>query len=128
MKLRLLDNSIRIRIQQKELDSLHREGYIESVTNINPVNDQYFRYRLQIDVSAVQLVAKLENNTLTVGINPEAVETLVQTNQVGVSSENETIHAETLCILVEKDFKCLTPRSGEEDAFPHPDEKTGHTC
>lgn len=128
MKLRLLDNSIRIRIQQKELASLHREGYIESVTSIDPVNDQHFRYRLQIDGSAVQLVAMLENNTLTVGINPEAVETLLHTDQVGVSSENETNHAATLCILVEKDFKCLTPRPGEEDAFPHPEEESGHSC
>lgn len=128
MKLRLLDNSIRIRIQQKELEALHLKGHIEAVTRIGPLTQQQFRYRLEKETLANPLTATLTDQTLTIGIAPEAVDSLVQTDQVGVSTEHEPEAPEKLYILVEKDFKCLTPRSGEEDAFPHPDEQPGHAC
>ena len=128
MKLRLLNNSIRIRFQQKELEALHREGIIESTTRLGPTDDQQFRYVLRKDIGAKPLDAALENNCLTIGIAPSAIDALINTDLVGVSTNHEPAAGEMLYILVEKDFKCLTPRAGEEDAFPHPDESAGHSC
>ena len=128
MKLRILDNSIRIRIQQKELDALQRDGLVEATTVVGPTTDQQFTYRLRNTPSASPLSASLQGATLTIDIAPEEIDRLVNTDQVGVESENELAAGKSLHILVEKDFKCLTPRPGEEDAFPHPGEKTGAVC
>ena len=47
----------------------------------------------------------------------------VTTEQVSIQGEQILDDGEKLSILVEKDFACLAPRSGEDesDMFAHPD-------
>ena len=37
------------------------------------------------------------------------------------------LEGETVCVMIEKDFKCLTHREEDIDAFAHPDASTGHS-
>lgn len=120
MKIRLLNDTIRLRIQQGELDALGRQGRVEAHTRFGA--DQVLTCVLERDATAAPLKAELNGHTIRVGVAPEVVEELLQTGLVGVDAGQAAGAGHVLHILVEKDFKCLTPRAGEEDAFPNPNE------
>ena len=120
MKIRLLDDSIRIRIQQKELESLHRTGRVEAETTFGPA--QRLVYSVQAEDLPTPLRANFVQSSIHIEISRAHIDELVETDLVGVSFEQPAGADKSLHILLEKDFKCLTPRPGEEDAFPNPNE------
>ena len=120
MKIRLLDDSIRIRIQQKELDTLHRTGSVEADTTFGPA--QQLVCSLRTEDIPTPLRAEFVQSSIHIEISNASVDKLFSTDLVGVSFEQPAGAGNVLRILLEKDFKCLTPRPGEEDAFPNPNE------
>jgi hypothetical protein len=120
MKLRLLNGSIRIRIQQKELSRLHESGRVDSYTRFGPFHR--LDYAILVSDMAAPLRAEYTGSSIDIHVSRDSVNLLVETDRVGVTFDQPIEPGETLHILFEKDFKCLTPRPDEEDAFPHPDE------
>ena len=59
---------------------------------------------------------------IRVSVPQSAVERWQRTDEVTISGELALGGSETLKILIEKDFECLNPRPGDEDAdtFPNP--------
>lgn len=120
MKLRLLGNSIRLRIQQKELTELDKTGVIKEEISFGPASEHKFIFSLEASGNSSQLDASFDKGCISVIIPHNFVRELVQTDLVGVSHKKTLIGGDLLSILVEKDFKCLTPREEDADAFPHP--------
>ena len=125
MKLRLLGNSIRIRIQQKELATLAIEGFIKETLSLGPLPANTFSYSLERSSRSHELDAHFEGNCMSVFISSSLVQELVETDRVGVKFQKPLTDGKSLSILVEKDFKCLTPREEDSDAFPHPSAEHG---
>src|SRR5690606_41469691 len=63
---------------------------------------------------------------LTVTLPKATVERWTRPDEVSIRGEQPIGGGETLKILVEKDFECLTPREGEDqpDLFPNPAQGT----
>jgi len=82
-----------------------------------------FRYSLESSPTIVNPGAFYSDNEIMVKLPETAVLSWVTTEQVSIAGEQLLDDGTTLTILVEKDFACLTPREGEDDAdtFPHPD-------
>ncbi|MCB9245222.1 MAG: hypothetical protein H6606_02225 [Flavobacteriales bacterium] len=112
MKLRILDNSIRIRLSQTEVDRLSALQEVHATTEfpnyhlnyiICPVEGSDFRVSFNgcvIRVSVPELLLKDWNGNETVSLSGESNE---------------------IKILVEKDFRCLTDRAEDEsDLFSNP--------
>lgn len=120
MKLRVLDNSVRLRLTQTEVDNVVSNGLVRG--RVRFAGSNTFDYVLESSPATVKPEAHLSNNVLTVRIPQMDIENWAGTEQVSIESEQILDDGDRLRILVEKDFKCLSPREGEDesDMFAHP--------
>lgn len=127
MKLRILDNSIRLRLTQSEVDTVNSQGLVRGQVQFAGSNS--FAYVLESSPATVKPEAHISNNVLTVRVPQMEVSQWAESEQVSIASEQILDDGEHLKILVEKDFACLAPREGEDesDMFAHPD-ADGESC
>jgi len=117
MKLRIKGNSLRLRVTQSETRQLATgSGVSEFIT----VAQTRWVYCLA-STDSPYLQARLADNQLTVLVPKETLTTWANSDQVTLDCPQRDPASEP-SILVEKDFACLTPRTGDDDAdtFPHP--------
>ncbi|MEL6867840.1 MAG: hypothetical protein AAFP19_25675 [Bacteroidota bacterium] len=127
MKIRIKDNSLRLRLSQGEVKRFAEEGRISSQIRFSPLPDAYLSYVLnQLPGSQVQV--HFGNNIIEVFLPEEQAAHWANSDQVGIDGQVPLGSGEQLSILVEKDFQCLTDRPGEDesDLFPHPN--TSASC
>jgi hypothetical protein len=120
LKLRILDNSIRLRLTRTEVETLAAEGLVRGRTHFAGRNS--FAYVLESSPATVQPEAHFSNNVLTVRAPKLDIHNWVNSDKVSIRSEQLLDDGENLRILIEKDFACLAPREGEDDSdmYPHP--------
>lgn len=121
MKLRVLDNSIRLRLTRSEVDAISADGLVRG--RVRFAGSNTFDYVLESSPATVKPEAHISNNVLTVRLPEMDVSQWAGSEQVSIKSEQLLDDGEQLKILVEKDFQCLAPREDEDEAdmFPHPD-------
>lgn len=119
MKLRIRGNSIRLRLTQSEVEKVGNKDSVEEVT-VFP-NGKSFAFMVATDENIGNIQADFNNGKIEIFIPQSLAKNWAVTEQVGLYSEHGNIQ-----IAVEKDFKCLTPRAGDEDkdTFPHPKESS----
>jgi hypothetical protein len=125
MKLRTTATSIRLRLSQTDVRHFAEQGVVEETLEFDSDGKKQFIYRLIRDPGAKALLATFANNTLTVSVPVDRADEWTSTEMVGVDNGDSDA---AIKILVEKDFTCLVPRSGEDDrdTFPHP--QAGQNC
>ncbi|MGI9236522.1 MAG: DUF7009 family protein [Woeseiaceae bacterium] len=121
MKLRIKDNSIRLRLTRSEVDALQDSGVVASTTGFP--GGRGLGYRVESSPASVSAAAFLSDHGVTVRLPESTVVAWATTEQVSIPGEQLLDNGSRLQILVEKDFACLTEREGEDesDMFPHPD-------
>lgn len=121
LKLRIRDNSIRLRLSQREVESVNATGLVRGRVPFAGSNS--FDYVLESSPATVRPEAHISNNVLTVRIPQLDIKQWAESEQVSIASDQVLNDGEQLKILIEKDFACLAPREGEDesDMFPHPD-------
>lgn len=127
MKLRIRDNSVRLRLTRGEVDTLRDQGLVRSRTGFP--GGREFQYVLESSPASVSPGAFLSENVMTVLLPETAVLAWAATEQVSILGEQLLEDGETVSILVEKDFACLAPREGEDEAdmYPHPQADSAET-
>ena len=127
MKLRIKDNSVRLRLARSEVDTLRERGEVVARTGFP--GGRTLQYRVDSSPASVSPAALFSDNTLTIRWPEAEVLQWAKTEQISLSGEQTLDDGDKLSILVEKDFACLTPREGEDesDRFPHPQAGSG-TC
>jgi len=82
-----------------------------------------FQYRVESSPASVIPGAFFSDNVVTVRLPETTVLAWANSEQVSIAGEQRLDDGEQLTILVEKDFACLAPRDGEDEAdmFAHPD-------
>lgn len=117
MKIRIRENSVRLRLTQSEVAEFAERGLVENKTEFG--NGQDFFYALRKDDSIQNPNAKFENGRIEIAVPKSLANNWTQTAEVGISGDDKGVK-----ILIEKDFACLSIREGEDesDAFPHPKE------
>lgn len=125
MKIRIRDNSVRLRLARAEVDALRDNGVITSTTGFP--GGRKLSYSLQSSPASVSPAAFYSDNEITVRLPETLVLAWAATEQVSITGEQVLDAGEKLSILVEKDFACLAPRPGEDesDMYPHPDVDKG---
>ena len=121
MKLRVKDNSVRLRLTRSEVDTLRTSGIVAS--KIDFPAGRELCYRVESSPASVSPAASFSDNAVTVRLPETAVLAWATTEQVSLQGEQLLDDGAMLKILVEKDFACLTQREGEDesDMYPHPD-------
>ena len=124
MKLRIRGNSIRFRLTKEEVAKFGESGIVQDCIEFGVGEDKKLFYRLENSENSAQINAVFENGRITLRIPKSAAEQWTRTEQVGFETKQLLDNENELRILVEKDFACLKPRSGEDnaDTFPHPQE------
>lgn len=119
MKIRIQDNSIRLRLTRTEVDRVSREGGVRA-TIAFPGGTQ-LDYVVEASDSA-RPEARFDEAGIVVGVPGALLRQWAASDEVSISGEQPLADGDELRILVEKDFACLTPREGEDesDMFPHP--------
>lgn len=121
MKLRIRGNSIRLRLNQSEVDQLSRTGTVRDSVEFG-VASPALAYQLSATVDEVKTRATFEDYCLSISIPASVAENWIRSEQVGIEEMQAIDGHKFLRILVEKDFACLVEREGEDetDAFPNP--------
>lgn len=122
MKLRILDDSLRLRLSQGELERLHTLGRVEAAICFGPGPEQRLVYALVVAPAAQRISATLTEREIVVHLPAAMANAWIAGDDVGLRAEQSLGEGRTLALLVEKDFKCLVPRPGEEsyDGLPNP--------
>jgi len=119
MKIRIQNNSIRLRLSQTEVKNFGIEGACMGKTEFANANTLVYRL-----TKAAELNAIITNNVITIVLPEAEVKSWLTTDQVSIQGNITLENEDILSILVEKDFKCLTERSEDEsDLFPNPNEE-----
>lgn len=122
MKLRLRDNSIRLRLLRKEVRLLLETGNVSErvVFGVDPTAS--LTYSLRVSGEAEKIYAQMTDNQIEVFLPVKTAEIWADTNEVGLYATQDIGDLDELKIIVEKDFVCLDRPMDldNEDAFPHP--------
>ncbi len=120
MKLRILNNSIRMRLSRPEVDQAAAAGIVRGVLQFP--GGATFDYALESSPASVDCSASFANGALTVRLPQADVQSWAESETVSIIGEQWLDDGSKLGILIEKDFACLAPRDTEDDfdKFPHP--------
>lgn len=126
MKLRLRGSSLRLRVTPEELARLVAGDVVAESVEFGPSGGPALRYELVGDAAATQVVARHIEHTVRVIVPTAIVQRLADTEEIGIEAEQAIGDGRRLTILVEKDFRCLVPREGDDiDGFARPDDVPG---
>ena len=122
MKLRLRENSIRLRLLQSEVIQLRVIGNVSEtiVFGINPT--ETLAYSLRTSAEASEISAQIIDNQIKIFLPFLMAENWANSNEVGLYAEQKISNLAVLKIIIEKDFVCIDrPLDADNaDAFPHP--------
>jgi hypothetical protein len=104
-----------------EVDTLRSDGLVSA--SIDFAGGRTLRYCVESSPAIVHPAAFFSENAITVRLPETTVLAWATTEQVSIQGEQVLDDGETLAILVEKDFVCLTGRDDEDesDMYPHPE-------
>lgn len=125
MKMRLHDDSLRLRLDRDEVDAIGRGEAVE--TRARMPGGRALRWRLDVGGDAV--TATFEDDCVHVRM-PAAVANHWAGDDTEVSVRGQPdagSDGARLAILIEKDFECLEPRPGESqrNRFANPNANAG---
>lgn len=114
---------MRLRLSQAEIARLRETGEVGDRIRFG---DRSLDYVLvSADIEAPR--ARFDGDRIEVAIPHAIARSWAESEQVSIEAEHALASGEALRLLIEKDFKCLAPRPGEDDsdAFPNPDADSG---
>jgi hypothetical protein len=120
MKLRIKGNSVRVRLDRRDLEGLIAHGRIEDAVRFG--QGQAFRYTVEVG-SAPRERPRVcyDAGRLLMRINPVDAESWLAGDRVGFDHD-QAVDGGVLRVILEKDFACIDRPAGEEadDAFAFP--------
>lgn len=123
MKLRLEQNSIRLRVRRSELALLQQQGMVQtSVTFPESVLHYVLRVHEAGDFSVLH-----DERTITVSLPAHDARQWIESDAVGLYYTADTGKGIQLQVSVEKDFACTT-RANEDKADLFSPSSTGSAC
>jgi len=105
MKLRILGNSLRLRLAQTEVTELVRAGRVENRAQLGQDPALAFVFRLQLSAFRLAPGVEFDGSRITVSLPETQARTWAQENEVGIYREEPW----GLKLSVEKDFHCPEP-------------------
>ena len=128
MKIRMLENSVRLRLTQTEVKTLLEEGRFAQTVHFGLGPWQQLHYGIQ-NAAVSKIEVSFEEQKIWVHVPEIMIDEWARTDVVSLEEHISLNKEMQLRILIEKDFKCLSDRVGEDesDMFPHPNEK-GLNC
>jgi len=121
VKLRILDDSVRLRLARSEVEAIARGERVEAHTTFP--DGARFVYALSSSDGTTPS-ARFADGRIDIVLPHDRATAWARSNDVSIRASQRTREG-ALALLIEKDFECLEPRDGEEasDRFPNPKAK-----
>lgn len=121
MKLRILGNSLRLRLSVPEVEELLKKGMVSAQITFG---ENALFYSLEMH-SGPDIYADFRDGRIKVEVPEGEGKHWATSEQVSMEAMQMLTDKESLRILIEKDFTCLKPREGEDESqlFPNPQER-----
>lgn len=114
MKLRIQDNSLRLRLTQKEVARLGDQGSVESAIRFS--EDRVLRYSVLVSTDVQTVSVRYEGDSICVFLPMAMAKAWARTHEITIEALDSGVR-----LLVEKDFQCLHRMGGSDpDGYPHP--------
>ena len=120
MKLRIVDDSLRLRLTRTEVTSIEHGCTVEATTHFP--GGAALTYALEV-APVARISATFEAARIRVLLPREVALPWASGNDVSLHGEQPLEHG-VFRILVEKDFTCVEPRDGEDQSDLYPNPKT----
>ena len=120
MKLRIHDNSIRLRLTRSEVARFVRNGTIDSVIEFGLSVDQRLRYGLESSPDVTGLQVRFGDHQLRILMPLATANEWTGGERVGVTGSQSLKGEKQLEILVEKEFQRLHGAKPNPDLYPNP--------
>ncbi len=122
MKLRIKGNSIRVRLDRRDIERLIDEGGVEDGVRFGPA--RVFSYAVKIGPAPRERpIASYIDGRLTIRIDPADAKEWLSGDRIGFDHQ-QPVEDGIVRVLLEKDFACIDRPPGEEAddayAFPNP--------
>ncbi len=115
MKLRIQGNSLRLRLNQKEVALVRKDSRVESSIEFAPGCPLFYFLEGSPDAEAVS--ATFDGRGIRVTVPLSRLTKWALSDQVGIDARSPG----GVDVLIEKDFQCLHGSAEESrDAFPNP--------
>jgi hypothetical protein len=115
VKLRIQENSLRLRLTQKEVAHLSERGRVESLIEFSPGQDLV--YLLEGSLHANSVTAAFDGRAIRVTVPAHVMTEWAESDQVSIEAPSRA----GLHLLIEKDFQCLHGRGEQDrDAYSNP--------
>lgn len=119
MKLRLYNNSVRLRLGRGEVARVAAGHRV--IENVDFGGNVSLQFSLQASPDAGQTTARFSNGHVTVFVPLAEARDWATSERVGIEASQPTGMDRPLRILIEKDFECLDrPSENPADAFTNP--------
>ena len=121
MKIRIQDDSIRLRLDRAEVDAVGRGEPVAGHAHFP--RDRVFSYSLGVH-EGPHINATFHDHTISVVVPRNVAERWASSDEVSIHGEENSAGI-SLNLLIEKDFECMEPRFGEDQSnrFPNPKAK-----
>ncbi|WP_460517715.1 DUF7009 family protein [Cyclobacterium sediminis] len=121
MKIRIHNNSIRLRLSMSEVKKLSETNEIkEELKFPNPYPSFIYILKASEDGNSFNII--FEKGQISISLPSAEIKAWANTAQVGIAKKQALAEGTDLQLLIEKDFQCLHKRPGENetDNFPNP--------
>lgn len=128
MKIRIQGNSIRLRLSQTEVREFGDSGRVSCAVQIGNLPQETLHYSIEKG-NYPNIQAMYAMNEIRVLVPNQAGKEWADSETIGLENIMNLGNGHSLRILIEKDFQCLNPRTGEDDldTFPNPNSQN-HAC
>jgi hypothetical protein len=122
MKLRLRGNSVRLRLDRRDIERLTDKGRVDDAIRFGP--GLVFSYAVEAGPAPRGYpMAHYTDGHLTICIDPDDADEWLAGDHVGFDHQ-QPVEGGVVRVLLEKDFACIDRPAGEEAddayAFPNP--------
>lgn len=126
MKLRIRGNSLCMRLTRTEIAELVATGTVGDRVRLGELPEHALVYRLELSDAVTKPTTTFQASQLCVRLPEAEGREWAQNERVGIYGEESW----GLKLIIEKDFKCLDPRLGddESDAFENPNGASHAVC
>ena len=120
MKLRIHDNSIRLRLTRSEVARFASAGKLESAVEFGPSPDQRMRYALESSAQVTGPQVRFGDQRLCILLPAATAKEWTGGDRVAVAGHQDLKDERQLDILVEKEFRRLHGAKFDPDLYPNP--------
>lgn len=106
MKLRLRENSIRLRLLQTEIRQLRETGKVSEKIGFGLSSAETLVYSLLVSSEAEKIYARMSLNQIEVFLPENIAENWIETDAISLNQTQKINDTSDLKILVEKDLIC----------------------